>query len=99
MDCTGSPLWKPPPEQPPYSWVNFCVFLNDGGGQLTRAARFTCRLLAVRVGIVILFGVRVRVCNSPSTQVGSGREGKGLGIASIWTDYKNANIHWSASVV
>lgn len=53
----------------------------------------------MRVGIVILFGVRVRVCNSPSTQVGSGRGSKGLGIASIWTDYKNANIHWSASVV
>ena len=81
------------------------MFLNRGGvgggvgAQLTRAAKCTCLFRAVRVGIVILFGLRVHVCDSPSTQVGSGRGSRGLGIAPIWTDYKNANIHVSASVI
>lgn len=69
------------------------------GGPLTRAVKCTCLFRAVRLGIVILFGVRVHVCDSPSTQVGSGRGSRGLGIAPIWTEDKNANIHASASVI
>lgn len=65
-------------------------------GGLTQAAEFTCLLGAC----ACWHGDPVRrVCNSPSTQVGSGRGSRGLGIASHMDRFQNANIHLSASAV
>lgn len=65
------------------SWASFCVFPNGGvGGRWPAWNPLVC--LARRV---------LDCGRSGCTEVGSGRGPRGLGRASIWTDFRNANVH------